>query len=115
VASSLIAFRYGGVGFIDWLDFGAVLANAVIIKVTLAVDDLSAATRASLNVTAKDVKLAFAHAAIVAWLAICSPALALIAVAYARKTLAADGEARLNGVVRHKTMNLTRIRTNFWA
>ena len=49
------------VGFIEWLDFRAVLPDAFIIKFAFAIYDLPAAHGTSLYVAAEDVKLAFPH------------------------------------------------------
>jgi hypothetical protein len=94
--------RQGAVGFIVWLDFGALLPDKFIIKFTLAMYNLSAARRTSLYITAEDVKLAFSHAAVVTRLSICSPILFLIAIANAVEILATDPKTRLNRVVHHR-------------
>ena len=95
---------------IAWLDFGAVFTNEFIVKITLAVDDLSAAIRTSLNITAEDVELSFAHAAIVTWLAICFPLLFLLPVTIAVVILAADPEGCGYAFFCHESVNLTTIR-----
>jgi hypothetical protein len=90
VANTLKLSRNGVVGFIDWLDFGAVLPDELIIKFAFAVDDLSAAFGAAFNVATKDVNLAFSDTAIVTRLSVCSPILLLVAIANAVKLPTAD-------------------------
>jgi hypothetical protein len=103
------------VSSIAWLDFGAALTDEFVVEIAFAVDNLSPAIWTALNFAAEDVKLSFVHAAIVAWLLICSPILALIAIPNALNSLAADGERGLNGFVGHGTTNLTRSRPNYSA
>jgi hypothetical protein len=110
VANTLGLFRNGAacrvftftlVGFIDWLDFRALLRDEFIIKFALAVYHLPAANWTSFYVTTEDVNLAFPDAAVVTGLPICSPVLFLISIANAVEFLASDPEARLNRVVHH--------------
>ncbi len=100
----------GAVGLIDWLDFRALLRDEFIIKFALAVYHLPAANWTSFYVTTEDVNLAFPDVAVVTGLPICSPVLFLISIANAVEFLASDAEARLNRVVHHGLINLTRIR-----
>jgi hypothetical protein len=99
VANTLNLLREGAVGFIDWLDFRALLRYEFIIKFALAVYHLPAANWTSFYVTTEDVNLAFPDAAVVTGLPICSPVLFLISIANAVEFLASDAEARLNRVV----------------
>jgi hypothetical protein len=108
VANTLRLQCNGAVGFIDWLDFRALLSNEFIIKFALAIYNLSAAHGTSLYVAAEDVKLAFPDAAIVTRPAIGSPIVFLIAIANAGEFLASDAEARLNRIVHYGLINLTR-------
>jgi hypothetical protein len=110
VAITLKLHRHGAVGFIDWLDFRALLRDEFIIKFALAVYHLPAANWTSFYVTAEDVNLPFPYAAVVTGLTIRSPVLFLISIANAIEFLASDAEARLNRVVHHGLINLTRIR-----
>jgi len=73
VTNKLRSFRHGGVGFIDWLDFRALLRDEFIIKFALAAYNLTAANWTSFYVTTEDVNLAFPDAAVVTGLPICSP------------------------------------------
>jgi hypothetical protein len=95
------------VGFIEWLDFRAVLPDECIIKFAFAIYDLPAAHGTSLYVAAEDVKLAFPNAAIMTRLAISSPILFLIAISNPVGILATDSKARLVRVVHHQRINLT--------
>ena len=113
MANTLKLLRNGAVGFIDWLDFGAVLRDEFIIKFALAAYNLPAANWTSFYVTTEDVNLAFPDAAVVTGLPICSPVLFLISIANAVEFLASDAEARLNRVIHHELINLTRIRGTF--
>ena len=111
MANTLRLFRRGAVGFIDWLDFRALLRDEFIIKFALAVYHLPAANRTSFYVTTEDVNLAFPYAAVVTGLPICSPVLFLISIANAVEFLASDAEGRLNRVVHHGLINLTSKRS----
>jgi hypothetical protein len=106
----LADFRHGGAGFIDWLDFRSLLPDEFIIKFTLAIYNLPAAQGTSLHVAAEDVKLALPDAAVVTGLPICSPILFLISTANAVEFLASDAETRLNRIVYHGSVDLTRKR-----
>ena len=108
MANTLDLFRDGAVGFIDWLDFRALLRDEFIIKFALAVYHLPAANWTSFYVTTEDVNLAFPYAAVVTGLTIRSPVLFLISIANAVEFFASDAEARLNRVVHHELINLTR-------
>ena len=111
MANILSSFRNGAVGFIDWLDFRALLRDELIIKFALAVYHLPAANWTSFYVTTEDVNLAFPDVAVVTGLPICSPVLFLISIANAVEFLASDAEARLNRFVHHGLINLTRSRS----
>jgi hypothetical protein len=100
----------GPLASFDWLDFHALLSDEFIIKFALAAYHLPAANWTSFYVTTKDVNLAFPDAAVVTGLPICSPVLFLISTANAVEFLASDAEARLNRVVHHGLINLTRKR-----
>jgi len=102
--------RKGAVGFIDWLDFRALLRDEFIIKLALAAYHLPAANWTSFYVTTEDVNLAFPDAAVVTGLPIGSPVLFLISIANAVEFLASNAKARLNRVVYHGLINLTRRR-----
>jgi hypothetical protein len=108
VVNTLKLYRKGAVGFIDWLDFRALLRDEFIIKFALAAYHLPVANWTSFYVTTEHVNLAFPDAAVVTGLTICSPVLFLISIANAVEFLASDAEARLNRVVRHGLINLTR-------
>ena len=113
LANALNLLRNGAVGFIDLLDFRALLADGFIIKFTLAIYDLPAAHGTPLYVAAEDVKLAFPDAAVVARMAIDSPIFFLLAITNAVEILATDSKRRLNRVVHYEPINLTRIRRHF--
>src|SRR5439155_14013581 len=100
--------RDGAVGFIDWLDFRALLRDEFIIKFAVAAYHLPAANWTPFYVAIEDVNLAFPDAAVVTGLTICSPVLFLISIANAVEFLASDAEAHLNRVVHHWLINLTR-------
>jgi hypothetical protein len=108
VATTLNEFPGGAVGFIDWLDFRALLRDEFIIKSALTVYHLPAANWTSFYVTTKDVNLASPDAAVVTGIPICSPVLFLISIANAVEFLTSDGEARLNRIVHHGLINLTK-------
>jgi hypothetical protein len=108
VANTLNLFRGGAVGFIDWLDFGALLPDEFVIKFAFAVRHLAAADRTSLHVAAEDVELAFPDAAIVTRLSVCPPVSLLIAITNAVELLTADAHGALDRVATHDDVNLTR-------
>ena len=105
MARTLKLSRNGAVGFIEWLDFGAVLADEFIIKFAFAVDDLSATFGAAFDIAAKDVNLAFSDAAIVTRLSVCSPIILLVAITNAVQLLTADAHGVLNRVATHDESN----------
>ena len=96
MANTLSFSRNWAVGFIEWLDFGALLRDEFVIKFAFAVNHLTAANRTTLNVATEDVEFAFPDAAIVTRLSVCSPVILLLAVTNAVEFVTADTHEALD-------------------